>query len=127
MAMEDKATVMTLSESTKQSFPSMSRTEASEKFKDIGSNLRHLGFQHKMVEVGLKCLETMAALQLNQLFRSFEFHHNRLERLEAAHERQAAIQMKHLQITLDPIAAQQDGTLASLQEIDQFRIAPQCN
>ena len=80
-----------------------------------------------MVKVGLKCLETMAALQLNQIFRSFEFHHNMLERLEAARERQDAIQMKHLQITVDPIASQQGGTLASLQEIDQFRIAPQCN
>jgi hypothetical protein len=57
------------------------------------------------------------ALQLNTLFRCFEFHHNRLERLEAAHERYIAIQTKHLQLTLDPIAAQNDGTFCSLQKM----------
>ena len=117
MTSEDDATVTTLSESTKQSVHTLSRSEASEKFNKVGSNLRNLSYRHKKVEVGLECLETSVALQLNQLFRCFEFHHNRLERLEAAQDRQVAIQLKHMQLTLDPEAAQKDGTLASLQKL----------
>jgi hypothetical protein len=113
---DDEATVTTLSESTLRS-SSITRTEASEKFKKIGSNVRNLSYRHKKVEAGLECLETEVALQLNTLFRCVELHHNRLERLEAANERQVEIQIKHLQITLDPVAAKRDGTFSSLKKL----------
>ncbi len=96
---------------------SITRTEASEKFKKIGSNVCNLSYRHKKVEVGLECLETAVALQLNTLFCCFAFHHNRLERLEAANERQLEIQTKHLQLTLDPTTAQRNGTFDSLKQL----------
>ncbi len=80
---EDDATVTTLSEFTKQSVHTLSRSEALEKFNKAGSNLRNFSYRHKKVEVGSECPETSVALQLNQLFCSFEFHHNCLERLKA--------------------------------------------
>jgi hypothetical protein len=116
LTQEDEATVTTLSESTMMS-QSITRTEAFEKFNKIGSNIRNLSYRHKKVEAGLECLETAVALQLNTLFRCFELHHNRLERLEAANERQVAIQTKHLQLTLDPVAAQRDGTFSTLKKL----------
>ncbi len=119
---EDEATVTTLLESTLQS-QSILRSAASKKFNQFGNHLRNLSYRHKKVEAGLECLEISVNLQLNTLFRSFEMHHNCLERLEAAHERQVALQTQHLQLTLDPAKAQQDGTLHSLQKliIEEFR------
>ena len=73
----------------------------------------------RQVEAGHEHLETSVALKLNELFCCFEFHHNRLERLEAARERHLAIQMHNLQITLDPNATRKDGTLDSLKEMLQ--------
>ena len=113
---EDEATVTTLSESTWHSV-TLSRQEATEKFKRVGSNLKNLSYRHKKLEAGQECLETAVGLKMNQLFRCFELHHNRLERLEAARERHAEIQLQHIQVTLNPAVAQRDGTLAKLEKM----------
>jgi hypothetical protein len=116
-ATEEEATVTTLTDSTWHSLTNANRTETNEKFKLVGRNVRHLSYRHKKVEVGQECLETSIALKFNQLFRCFEVHHNRLERLEAARDRHLAIQLQHLHYTLDPVAAEQDGTLDSLKKL----------
>ncbi len=57
----------------------------------------------------------MLQQKMNQLFSCFEFHHYRLERLEAAPEWQAAIQLQHNQ--LDTVAARRNGMLANLEKM----------
>jgi hypothetical protein len=113
---EDEATVTTLSESTWNS-TTLPKAEIMEKFKKIGSNLRNLSYRHKKLESGQESLEMFAALRINQLSRCFELHHNRLERLEAARDRHAEIQLQHIQFTLDPVSAQKNGTLAKLEKL----------
>jgi hypothetical protein len=115
--LDDDATVTTLTDSTWQSIANAARAETKEKFKTIGRNVRQLSYRHKKVEVGQECLEMSVALKLNQLFRCFEVHHNRLERLEEARDRHLAIQLQHLHYTLDPVAAEKDGTLTSLKKL----------
>ncbi len=56
-------------------------------------------------------------MKFNQLFRCFEVHHNRLERLEAARDCHLAIQLQHLRYTLDPAVAEWDRTLPSLKKL----------
>ena len=115
---DEDATVTTLTDSTWHSTTNVvAMTANHEKFKTIGRNVRQLSYRHKKVEVGQECLEAAVALKLNQLFRCFEFHHNRMERLEAARERHLAIQMQHLHYTLDPVEAEKDGTLFSLKKL----------
>ena len=116
MTTDDDATITTLSESTWFS-ATLSKQEATEKFKKIGHNIRNLSYRHKKLEAGQECLEMEVGIKMNQLFRCFELHHHRLERLEAARDRQAEIQLKHIQITLDPLAAKRNGTLASLERM----------
>ncbi len=112
----EEATVTTLSESTCFS-ASASKQEAAEKFKKIGGNIRNLLYCHKKLKAGQECLEMGVILKMNQLFWCFELHHNRLERLEAARERHVAIQLQHIQLTLDPAAAQQNGTQKTLEKM----------
>ncbi len=56
-------------------------------------------------------------LKMNELCRCFSLDHNRIERLEAARERHAEKRLQHLQLTLDPIKAKQNGTLAKLEKL----------
>jgi hypothetical protein len=116
MTTDDEATITTLSESTWFS-ATLSKQEATEKFKKIGHNIRNLSYRHKKLEAGQECLEMEVGINMNKLFRYFELHHNRLERLEAARDRQAEIQLQHIQLTLDPLAAKRNGTLASLERM----------
>ena len=118
-SLDEEATVTTLTDSTWHSSMTKTQAETTDKFKAIGRNVRQLSYRHKKVEADQECLESSVALKLNELFRCFEVHHNRLERLEAARERHLAIQMHHLQITLDSNAARKDGTLESLKKMLQ--------
>ena len=113
ISVEDDATVTTMSDSTWFT----SKQEATEKFRKIGNNIRNLSYRHKKLEAGQECIETEVVVRMNQLFRGFELHHNRLERLEAARERHTAIQIQHIQLTLDPVAAKNNGTLAKLEKL----------
>ena len=110
---DDEATVTTMSDSTWFT----SKQETTDRFRKIGNNIRNLSYRHKKLEAGQECLEMEVVVRMNQLFRGFELHHNRLERLEAARERQMAIQIQHIQLTLDPAAAKDNGTLAKLEKL----------
>ncbi len=83
----------------------------------LRQNIRKVAFSHKRLEASVLQNFMDSKEQELQILASLRHHQERLERLEEAQQRQAAINSLHIKLTLDPDICSCDGTTDKLVKL----------